>query len=165
MFFVGMASMMKFAFLMGKAPADFTQMAAKLYPIVVKAPVVGLLGLTANQFIVILAVVEMFACLGFFFNHRIASVLVLVVMGGAEFIAVTQGGNPMMPMNPICGNKAVCMASHVFHLMLSAVALFVINAPKHLCAQVCSALGCSKGAEAPTPSRPRRAAAMKKKDQ
>ena len=92
---------MKFAFLMGKAPVDFAQMASKMYPIVVRAPVIGLLGLTANQFIAILAVVEMLASLGFFFNHRIASLLVIVVMAGAEFIAFTQGGNPMMPANPV----------------------------------------------------------------
>ena len=162
---------MKFAYLMGKAPADFAGMASKLYPIVVKAPIVGMFGLTANQFILILAVLEMVACLGFFFNHRVASVLVLAVMAGAEFIAFTQRANSAMPANPMCGDKASCVGSHVFHAVLALFAVLAHQAAKPLCSQCCIAWNiCCKGrgctaAEVTTPSRPRRAAAMKKKDQ
>jgi hypothetical protein len=166
-----MAAVMKFAFLMGKAPADFAAMASKMYPVVVSTPLIRPFGLTAHQFVFALAAFEMVAALAFFYNHKIASMMVVAVMAGAEYMAFTQGSNPAMPPSPVCVGEAACRASHIFHAVLVLLAVMSYMCEKPVCSawsSVCSKWGwCSskKGAEAAqTPSRPRRAAAMKKKD-
>lgn len=163
---------MKFAFLMGKAPADFAAMASKMYPVVVSTPLVRPLGLTANQFITALAVFEMVAALGFFFSHKAASIMVVAVMAGAEYIACTQGSNPAMPPSPACVGEAACAGSRIFHGILVVMAIMSYMSDKPVCAAwsgVCKKWGCGAsskkaGETAQTPSRPRRAASMKKKD-
>jgi hypothetical protein len=165
-----MAALMKFAFLMGKAPADFASMASKLYPIVVSTGLVRPFGLTANQFIFLLAVFEMIAAVAFFFNNRVGAIMVVVVMLGAEYIGFTQAGNSAMPANPMCDNKAACMGSHIFHGVLVWMAVMSYMSAKPICSawgMACKGWGMfKKGSSAApqTPSRPKRAAAMKKKD-
>ena len=168
-----MASAIKFAFLMGKAPADFAAMASKMYPVVVATPLVRPFGLTSSQFILILAAFEMAAAVGFFFNNRVPAMMVVAVMAGAEYIGFTQVSNPAMPPNPVCGDKASCMGSHIFHLVIVIMAVISYMASDPLC-KAWSNCSCwsvsgktaSKAAATPevrTPSRPRRAAAMKNK--
>ena len=160
---------MKFAFLMGKAPASFAAMASKVYPIVVSTPLVRPFGLSAQNFILLLAVFEMVAAIGFFFNNKYPALMVAAVMMGAEYIGFTQGSNPAMPANPMCGDKAVCIGSHVFHAALVVMAYLAWTAGRPLCAAWVKACpgwckkSSSSGAESRTPSRPRRAAAMKNK--
>jgi hypothetical protein len=168
-----MAAAMKFAFLMGKAPADFASMASKLYPIVVNAPLIRPFGLTATQFIFLLATFEMVAAIGFFFNNRIPALMVVAVMAGAEYIGFSQAENKHMPASPVCGTEATCMGSHMFHLALVIMAGMSYMATAPIC-RAWSKCACgswfgmksSKGSTTPevrTPSRPRRAAAMKNK--
>ena len=163
---------MKFAYLMGRAPADFASMASKMYPIVVSTDLVKPFGLAANQFVMLLAAFEMLAAIAFFFNNRIGAIMVVIVMLGAEYIGFTQGSNTAMPANPMCDGKAVCTGSHVFHAVLVWMAAVSYMSAK----PICSAWGMAckgwcgpaskKGSvsAAQTPSRPKRAAAMKKKD-
>lgn len=172
-----MSGLMKLAFVAGKAPADFASMAAKLYPIVVKTPLLKPFGLTANQFVTLLGVFEVVAAIAFFYRPRPAAWMTAAVMVGAEYVAYMEGGNSYMPASPMCGNKsAVCMQSHIFHalLVLMSVVTYRYNTP--LCSGCVKAWNAvrpssksrragSSTPEATTPSRPRRAAAMKKKDQ
>lgn len=163
---------MKFAYLMGKAPADFAAMASKLYPIVVSTGLVAPFGLSANQFILLLAVFEVAAALAFFFNNKVGAIMVGAVMLGAEYIGLTQGSNPAMPSSPMCDNQAACLQSRIFHGVIVFMAMMSYMSAKPLCSawgMACKGwMGSSKkssSAAAPqTPSRPRRAAAMKKKD-
>ena len=166
-----MAAAMKFAYLMGKAPADFASMASKMYPVVVSTPLVRPFGLAANQFILLLAVFEMIAAIAFFFNNRVGAVMVAVVMAGAEYIGFTQAANPAMPTNPMCENKAACVGSHVFHAVLVWMAVMSYMSAKPLCSAwgvACKGMFAAakrgSASAAQTPSRPKRAAAMKKKD-
>jgi hypothetical protein len=164
--------MMKFAYLMGKAPADFASMASKMYPVVVSTDLLKPFGLNANQFIMLLGVFEMVAAIAFFFNNRVGAIMVLAVMLGAEYIGLTQGSNPAMPPNPMCENQAACVGSHVFHAVLAWMAFMSYMSEKPICSawsMVCKkwcAAPSKKGSAsaAQTPSRPKRAAAMKKKD-
>lgn len=171
-----MASFMKFSYLMGKAPADFSGMASKLYPIVVSTAPIRAFGLTANQFIFLLAAFEMAIGIGFFFNNKTPAIMTGVVMAGAEYIAYVHAANPSMPASPVCTNKSVaCMESHVFHLVLiimAGMSYFGKGAICHAwsksgCSSWCQWCGksskSSAASEARTPSRPRRAAAMKNK--
>ncbi len=162
---------MKFAYLMGKAPADFASMASKMYPVVVSTGLLKPFGLTANNFILLLAIFEFVAAAAFFFNQRVGAIMVVIVMLGAEYIGFTQASNPAMPSSPACDNKASCLGSHVFHGVLVWMALMSYTSAKPLCSawgMACKGwMGSAKKgttSAAQTPSRPKRAAAMKKKD-
>ena len=166
---------MKLAFVAGKAPAEFASMASKLYPIVVKTPLLKPFGLTANQFVTLLGVFEIVAAIALFYRPRVAAMMTVAVMAGAEYVAFCEGANSSMPPSPMCGNKAACLQSHIFHaiLVLMSVVAYRYNTP--LCSAWVKAWQAvrpsskrragSSTPEATTPSRPRRAAAMKKKDQ
>ena len=166
----GMAAGMKFAFLMGKAPADFASMASQLYPIVVNDRLIRPFGLTATQFIFLLAVFEMVAAVGFFFNNRIPAMMVVAVMVGAEYIGFSQASNKHMPPSPVCGTESACLGSHLFHVVLIIMAVMSFMAAGPICKAWTKCAWCTKkstkGSTTPeirTPSRPRRAAAMKNK--
>jgi len=167
---IAMAAGIKFAFLMGKAPADFAAMASKLYPIVVSTPLVHPFGLTANQFIFLLAAFEMLAAVGLFFHHKISAIMITAVMLGAEYVFFTQAGNPAMPPSPACGDKTNCVGQYVLHAVIIGMAIMTYASSKSICSAWMQA---SKGwfsarrartaDEVQTPTRPRRAAAMKAK--
>ena len=170
-----MSGLMKLAFVAGKAPAEFASMASKLYPIVVKTALMKPFGFTANQFIMLLGVFELIAAVALFYRPQVAAMMTTAVMLGAEYVAFSEGENSSMPASPMCGNKAVCMQSHIFHaiLVLMSVVVYKYNTP--LCSAWVKAWQAvrpssskrragSSTPEATTPSRPRRAAAMKKKD-
>ena len=98
--------------------------------------------------------------------------MVAMVMVGAEYIGFTQASNPAMPSSPACDNQAACAGSHIFHAVLIGMAVISYMSAKPLCSawgMACKGMfgGASKKASASavqTPSRPKRAAAMKKKD-
>lgn len=171
-FLFGFAGAMKLAYVAGKAPADFAQMASKLYPVVVKTPLVKMFGLSANQFILILGIFEVLAALACFSCHKTAAIMVIAVMAGAEYIGFTEAANPAMPASPMCGGTAAtCVQLRVFHAVIVLMAIIAYTSSAPLCAacsKLCSSWCGSKNdatAENATPARPRRAAAMKKKDQ
>lgn len=172
-FLFGFAGLMKLAYVAGKAPADFAHMASKLYPIVVKTDLVKHFGLTANQFILLLGVFEIMTSLCFFACQRYAAVMAVAVMAGAEYVFYVERANPAMPLNPMCGGAAAsCMQSRIFHGVIVLMAIIAYTSAAPLCSACVKVWGmCSKkssadvAAENATPARPRRAAAMKKKDQ
>jgi len=172
-----MAGMMKLAYVAGKAPADFASMASKMYPIVVKSCIIKPFGLTANQFIILLAVFELIASIAMYYRPRVGALMVVAVMAGAEWIGFTEANNTAMPSNPMCVNKAACLQSHLFHAILVLMAFVVYRDNTPLCSSVSktwkavmdskasnSRRGSAAASETTTPSRPKRAAAMKKKD-
>jgi hypothetical protein len=168
-----MSGLMKLAFVAGKAPADFASMASSLYPIVVKTPLLKPFGLTANQFVTLLGVFEVVAAIALFYRPRTAAMMTAAVMVGAEYVAFTEGANSSMPASPMCGNKAVCMQSHIFHAILALMSWVVYRYNTPLCSawvkawQAVKPSSKRRGSSTPestTPSRPRRAAAMKKKE-
>lgn len=168
----GFAGLMKLAYVAGKAPADFSHMASKLYPIVVKTSLVKVFGLSPNQFILLLGVFEILAALSFFSCHKSAAVMVMAVMAGAEYVSFVERGNPALPLHPMCGGTASsCIQLHAFHLVIVAMSVVAYTAGTPLCSACCKVWGgmCGKSAdssaEKATPSRPRRGGATKKKDQ
>lgn len=166
-----MAAAVKFAYLTGKAPADFAAMASKLYPIVVSTPLVRPFGLMAHQFIFLLAAFEMLAAIGLFYHHKIAAIMIASVMLGAEYIFISQAANPAMPPSPFCAGQSNCVVQHVFHAVLIFMALLTYMSAKPLCSAWMQAFKGSRSEsratrtaeEVQTPTRPRRAAAMKAK--
>ncbi len=169
----GFAGLMKLAFVAGKAPADFAHMASKLYPIVVKTPLVRVFGLSANQFVLLLGVFEILAALACFACQKSAGIMVVAVMIGAEYVSWVERANPAMPLHPMCGGvSSTCNQVRIFHAVIVLMAIFAYTAGAPVCSSCCKVFGlCNKKAtaevapESAAVSRPRRAAAMKKKDQ
>ena len=170
-FLLGLAAVVKFAFLTGRAPASYASMASKLFPIVASTPLIRPFGLTAHQFVFLLAAFEMLAAVGLFYHHKIAAGMIVAVMLGAEYVFFSQAGNPAMPSSPVCGDRAVCIGQHVFHaVMIGLAVLTYISAKPMVSAWMQASKGWLSHRRAPrnaeeiqTPTRPRRAAAMKAK--